>query len=130
MKSELKRKLTWININQEQQYREKRFQWVSRIFVLATENNEILLIIQIKYKYYVNNSLLGSMEKTFFNQPLKDYRKTHDNIQKIVTPQGDGYTTGCFIDCPYFEKKYCKMIEIDLTKQQALDADPKNNRTN
>ena len=37
---------------------------------------------------------------------------------------GDDYTTGWLLDYPYF-KKHCKLIAIDLRKQQALDADPK-----
>ena len=36
----------------------------------------------------------------------------------------DDYTTGCLLDYTYF-KKYYKMIAVDLSKQQALDADPK-----
>ena len=32
--------------------------------------------------------------------------------------------TGCLLDYTYF-KKYYKMIAVDLSKQQALDADPK-----
>ena len=48
---------------------------------------------------------------------------TYDNIRKITTGQGDDYTTGCFLDCNYFKKH--KMIAIDLSKQQALDVDPK-----
>ena len=47
-----------------------------------------------------------------------------ENIRKITTGQGDDYTTGCLLDYTYF-KKYYKMIAIDLSKQQALDADPK-----
>ena len=38
--------------------------------------------------------------------------------------QGHDYTTGCLLDYDYF-KSYYKMIVIDLSKQQALDADPK-----
>ena len=34
------------------------------------------------------------------------------------------YTTGCLLDYHYFNKYY-KMIAIDLSKQQGLDADPK-----
>ena len=49
--------------------------------------------------------------------------KTYENIRKITIGQGDNYTTGCLLDYTYF-KKY-KMIAIDLSKQQALDADPK-----
>ena len=42
----------------------------------------------------------------------------------ISIAQGDDYTTGCLLDYPYF-KKYYKVIKIDLSKQQKLDADPK-----
>ena len=48
----------------------------------------------------------------------------HENIRKIATGQGDHYTNGCLLDYPYFKKNY-KMIAIDLSKQQALDADPR-----
>ena len=43
---------------------------------------------------------------------------------KNTTGQGDNYTTGCLMDDNYF-KNYYKMIAIDLSKQQPLDADPK-----
>ena len=49
---------------------------------------------------------------------------TYDNIQKIATGQGDDYTTGSPLDYDYFNNYY-KAIAIDLSKQQALDADPK-----
>ena len=45
-------------------------------------------------------------------------------ILKIATCQGNIYTTGCLLDYNYF-KKFYRMIAIDLSKQQALDADPK-----
>ena len=45
-------------------------------------------------------------------------------LAKIATGQGDDYTTGCLLDYSYF-KNHCKMIAIDLSKQQALDADPR-----
>ena len=57
------------------------------------------------------------------NQTIKNDCRTYGNIQKIATGQGDDYTTGCLLDYPYF-KKY-KLIAIDLSKQQKLDADPK-----
>ena len=50
--------------------------------------------------------------------------KKQDNIRKIGTNQGDDYTTGCLLDYNYFEKHH-KMIAIELSKQQALDAHPK-----
>ena len=62
--------------------------------------------------------------KNFFDQPVKNDKVTYENIRKITTRQGDDYTTGCLLDYTYF-KKYYKMIAIDLSKQQVLDADPK-----
>ena len=50
--------------------------------------------------------------------------KTYDNIQKIGTGQGDDYTTCSSLDYSYFKKRY-EIVEIDLSKQQTLDADLK-----
>ena len=47
---------------------------------------------------------------------------TFEHIQKTATGEGEDCTTGCLLDYNYF-KKYYKMI--DLSKKQALDADPK-----
>ena len=62
--------------------------------------------------------------KNFFDQPVKNDKVTYENIRKITIGQGDDYTTGCLLDYTYF-KKYYKMIAVDLSKQQVLDADPK-----
>ena len=42
----------------------------------------------------------------------------------IANGPGDDYTTGCLLDYSYFKDHY-KMIAVDLSKQQALDADSK-----
>ena len=62
--------------------------------------------------------------ENFFDHPMKDNKVTYENIRKIITGRGDNYTTGCLLDYPYFKDRY-KMIAIDLSKQQALDADPR-----
>ena len=62
--------------------------------------------------------------KNFFDQPIKNDNVTHENIRNITIGKGDDYTTGCLLDYTYF-KKYYKMVAIDLSKQQALDADPR-----
>ena len=62
--------------------------------------------------------------KNFFDQPIKNNKVTFENIRKIAIGHRDDYTTGCLLDYTYF-KKYHKMIAIDLSKQQALDADPR-----
>ena len=62
--------------------------------------------------------------KNFFDQPVKNDKVTYENIRKVATGQGDDYTTGSLLDYTYF-KKYYKIIAVDLSKQQAVDADPK-----
>ena len=62
--------------------------------------------------------------KNFFDQPIKNDKVTYENIRKIAIGQGDDYPTGCLLDYTYF-KKYYKRIAIDLSKQQALDTDPR-----
>ena len=104
---------------------EPSFQGVNRLFVLAFENDHdrtsngryYLPTLRIKdYNIVING-------ENFFDQPIKNNKITYDNIRKIATGQGDDYTTGCLLDYPYFKKTY-KMIAADLSKQQALDADP------
>ena len=56
-----------------------------------------------------------------FDQPIEDNKVTYENIRKIDTGRRDDYTTGCLLDYPYFKDSY-KMIAVDLSKQQALDA--------
>ena len=45
-------------------------------------------------------------------------------LKKTTIGQGDDYITACLLDYTYF-KKYYKIIAIDLSNQQVLDADPK-----
>ena len=60
----------------------------------------------------------------FFDQPIKNNKVTYENIRKISLGQGDDFTTGCLLNYQYINDTY-KMIVIDLSKQQALDADPR-----
>ena len=62
--------------------------------------------------------------KNFVDQPRNKDFKTYENIRKIATGQGDDCTSGCLLDYPYFKENY-KMIAVDLSKQQALDVDPR-----
>ena len=99
---------------------EPSFQGVNRLFVLAFENDDgrtshsdyYLPNVEIKdYNIMING-------ENFFDQPIKNNKVT------IATGQGDDYTTGCLLDYPYFMDTY-KMIAVDLSKQQALDSDPR-----
>ena len=105
---------------------EPSFQCINRLFVLAFENDNdrtsddeyFLPTVEIKdYNIVING-------ENVFDQPIKNNKITYDNIRKIATGQGDDYTTGCLLDYPYFKDTY-KMIAVDLSKQQALDANPR-----
>ena len=70
------------------------------------------------------------MEKNF-DQPVNSnmitmitHMTTYNNIWKNVAGQGDDYITGCLLGYNWFNKYY-KMITMNLSKQQALAADPK-----
>ena len=102
------------------------FQGVNRLFALLFENEDdtkvstgyFLLKVEIKD----HNDMTDGKE--FFDQPVKSDMRAYDNTGKIATSQGDDYTTGCLLDYNYFNKHY-KMIAKNLSKQQALDANPK-----
>ena len=105
---------------------EPSFQGVNRLFILAFADDAQRIS---RKRYYTPNEEIKNYNvmivgKNFFDQPINSMTKTYENIRKIATGQGDDYTTGCLLDYTYF-KKYYKMIAIDLSKQQALDADPR-----
>ena len=102
------------------------FQGVNRLFVLSFENEDdrtshsTYYLPKIEIKDY--NVMFDGIN--VFDQPINSMNKTYENIRKIASDQGDDYTTGCLLDYSYF-KENCKMIAIDLSKQQALNADPR-----
>ena len=85
------------------------------------ENHTQHIIFQMYYKNKIKDYNVMIDGRNFFDQPMA---KTCENIRKIATGQGNDYTTGCLLDYSYF-KKNCKMVTIGLSKQQALDADPR-----
>ena len=136
LKNGFKRTITWnkylvksellarnVNLNH---LIDPSFQGVNRRFVLVFEDdaqrasNKRYYIPNVEIKDY--NVMIDG--KNFFDQPIKNNKVTYENIRKIAIGHGDDYTTGCLLDYTYF-KKYYKMIAIDLSKQQALDADPR-----
>ena len=47
--------------------------------------------------------------RNFFDQPINSMNKTYKNI-RIVTGQGDDYTTGCLLDYSYLLNKQKKLF--------------------
>ena len=62
--------------------------------------------------------------RNFYDQSINDLIKQYDEVRKVSRGYGDDYTTGCLLDYAYFKDNY-KLIELDLSKQKALDADPR-----
>ena len=102
------------------------FQGANRLFVLAFENengrtsHSTYYLPKVEIKDY--NVMID--DRNVFDQPINSMSKTYQNISKIATGKGDDYTPGCLLDYPYF-KENCKMIAIDLSRQNELDADPR-----
>ena len=136
LKSNFKRKINWNKYESSvKTFAQNRylnylinpsFQGVNRLFVLSFENendrtsHSTYYLPKVEIKDY--NVMIDG--RNFFDQPINSMNKTYENIRKIATGKGDDYTTGCLLDYPYFKENY-KMIAIDLSKQQVLDADPR-----
>ena len=53
--------------------------------------------------------------KNFFDQPINNDHKKHENIRKIATSQEDNYTTDCLL----------LLLLLLLFKRQVFYADPR-----
>ena len=99
---------------------------INRLFVLLFENTDG----RSSYRRYyfapveIKNYNVVIDGRKFFDQLVKNNLTVYNNIWKIKTGQGDNYTTGCLLDYNCFDNYY-KMIAIDLSKQQAYDANLK-----
>ena len=108
------------------------FQGVKRLFVLAyaiaaggndgagIKNNKKYFLPRGEIKNY--NVLIDG--RNFYDQPINDIIKQYDEVRKVSMGYGDDYTTGCLLDYAYFKDNY-RLIAVDLSKQKALYADPK-----
>ena len=105
------------------------FQRVNKLFVLAYAHGDNVTNENSYRSYFlprlkIKNYTIEIDGRNFYDQSINDVIKQYDEIRKISTEQGDNYTTGCLLDFTYFEKNY-RLIAADLSKQNALDADPK-----
>ena len=101
------------------------------MFVLAYDNtvgnNQVSLGSFRKYflpRVKIENYDIEIDGRNFYDHPINDSIKLYDELRKVSTGQADDYTTGCLLDFAYFEKN-CRLIPTDLSKQKALDADPR-----
>ena len=117
------------------------FQGVRRLFVLAFNNTTVNVpndpinntnnkvernshTIYFLQRVNITNYDVSINGRNFYDQPINDFIKQYDEVRKVSIGYGDDYITGCLLDYAYFEDNY-KLIAVDLSKQKALDADPR-----
>ena len=134
LKSNFKRKINWNKYESSvKTFAQNRylnylinpsFRGVNRLFVLSFENEDDRISHSMYYlpKVEIKDYNVMIDGRNVFDQPINSMNKTYENIRKIAAGKGDDYTTGCLLNYPYFKENY-KMIAIDLSKQQGLDAD-------
>ena len=103
------------------------------LFVLAytiaanAANNEV--VIKDNRKHFLPRGKMENYDvlidgRYFYDQPINDLIKQYEEVRKVSTGQSDDYTTGCLLDYAYLKYNY-RLIAVDLSKQKALDADPR-----
>ena len=110
------------------------FQGVKRLFVLAYviaagDNAGQEAGIKDNKKYFLPRGEIKNYNvlidgRNFYDQPINDLIKQYDEVRKVSTGQGDDYATGCLLNYAHFKENY-RLIVVDLSKQKALDADPR-----
>ena len=109
------------------------FQGIRRLFLLVyvvaanAANDEAGIKDNIKYflrRGEINNHNVLIHGRKFCDQPINDFIKQYDEIRKVSASHGDDYTTGLLLDYGYFSDNY-KLIAVDISKQKALDVDPR-----
>ena len=80
-------------------------------------------------RYYLPKGIIDNYNITINGKKIYDYAtdsdiKWYEEIIKLTTGQGEDYTNGCLLDYDYIKGHY-RLIAVDLSRQEELDADPK-----
>ena len=114
------------------------FQGIKRLFVFAYfiaappavgGNSDDTAGIKSNKKYFLPRGKIENYNvlidgRNSYDQPITDIVKQYDEVRKVSTGYGVDYATGCLLDYTYFKDNY-RLIAVDLSKQRALDADPR-----
>ena len=114
------------------------FEGVKRLFVLsyssaasaaAGGNTDGTVGLKYNKKYFFPRGEIENYNvlidgRNIHDQPTNDILKQYDEVKKVSTGHADDYTNACLLDYAYFKDNY-KLIAVDLSKQKALDADPR-----
>ena len=97
------------------------------MFVLVYSNQDDAKRFKTK-RYYLPKGIIKNhnviINENFYDQAINSDIKRYEEIRKLATEQGEGYTTGCLLDYKYINNRH-RLIAVDLSRQKELDADPK-----
>ena len=108
------------------------FQGIKRLFVLAYfvgDGGNDKAVKKNNKKYFlprgkIENYIVLIDGRNFYDQPISDITKQYDEIRKVLIGYYDDYTADCLLEYACFKDHY-KLIAVDLSKQKALDANPR-----
>ena len=109
------------------------FQGVNRLFVMAYNKLDAVNDNQFnknsKRVYYLTRNNFNKYdviidERNFYDNPIESDIEKYRQLKKVMIGKGEDYTTGSLLDYDYFLKHY-KLVAVDLSKQNELDADPR-----
>ena len=103
------------------------FQGVNRLFVMAYSRLANQPTRVGRTKYYLPRIDLNKYNviidgRNFYDNPIESDVEKYRELKKVMIAKGEDYTTGSLLDYDYFKKHY-KLVAVDLSKQNELDAD-------
>ena len=103
------------------------FQGVNRLFVMAYNRVDGQPTRNGQRKYYLPRISLNKYNviidgRNFYDNPIESDIEKYRELKKVMIGKGEDYTTGPLLDFNYFDKQY-KLVAVDLSKQEELDAD-------
>ena len=105
------------------------FQGVNRLFVMAYNRANGQPTRNGQRKYYLPRIDLEKYNviidgRNFYDNPIESDIEKYRELKKVMIGKGEDNTTGSLLDFIYFKKHY-NLVAVDLSKQTALDADPR-----
>ena len=105
------------------------FQGVNRLFVMAYNRVDGQPTKDGQRKYYLPRIDLKKYNviihgRNFYDNPIETDIEKYRELNKVMIGKRQDYTTGSLLDFNYFNEHY-KLVAVDLSKQNELDADPR-----
>ena len=110
-------------------YQDVKRLFVLAYFIVAGNDSDQEADIKNSKKYFIPRREIKNFNElingtNLQDQPINDLIKQYDEIRKVSPGYGNDYTTGCLLDYAYFKNSH-RLLAVDLSKQKALDADPR-----